>query len=270
MRKDYIPVDEPAESAGESAFVEQYWTANWKDHTQPPDTSALSRREEFRLMRPFLDRLPRGSRVLDGGCGLGEWTVFLGQQGFDVVGLDLSAEVVVRLEAWFPSHLFARGDIRDTGFETGSFDAYFSWGAFEHFESGMGDCLAEAHRILKPGGWLFISVPFQNGRHIRRDAHPLERWDPGFSPDAGYQQTHRFYQWRFTMQELRRELELRGFRTHKVTPISKLAGVGRWMQWDIGLFRPGSRIYFAARRACAAVMPASYISHMLLAVGERR
>jgi SAM-dependent methyltransferase len=186
------------------------------------------------------------------------------------VGLDLSVEIIDKLKIRFPACQFVRGDIRQTGFETGSFDAYFSWGAFEHFENGLGDCLSEAHRILRPGGWLFISVPFENWRHILRDAGALERWDEHFDRAAGYRQPLRFYQWRLTRPELKRELELHGFRTEMVTPINKLQGVGRWLQWDFRVFRKDTRPYFAARRALAAVMPASYVSHMILAVAERR
>jgi SAM-dependent methyltransferase len=270
MRKDYIPVDTLTERLDEGEFVERHWTANWRDWQASPDASAVARREEYRLMEPFLRRMPAGSRILDGGCGLGEWTVFLGDQGFDVVGLDLSADVVQRLKQWFPHRTFARGDIRQLEFDTASFDAYFSWGAFEHFENGLGACLEEAHRVLKPGGFLFLSVPFQNRRHLRRDARALERWDAQFDPRLGYRQPHRFYQWRFTRSELRRELELRGFRTVVVSPIGKDAGIGRWLQWDVRLLRRGAWPYAAACRILSRVVPASYISHMLFAAAERR
>lgn len=270
MRKDYLPVSEGSRTTDESQFVEQFWTAVWRNDDQPPDLAALERREEYRIMRPYLARLPPGSRILDAGCGLGEWTVFLARKGFDVVGLDISAEIVGKLLARFPECSFVRGDIRRTGFEAGSFDACFSWGAFEHFEKGLGECLSEVLRLLRPGGWLFISVPFQNWRHILRDAGSLAGWDPGFDVHDGYRQPHRFYQWRLTRPELQRELELHGFRTESITPISKLTGVGRWLQWDFRLWRPETRAYFIARRAFAAIMPGAYVSHMILAVAERR
>lgn len=257
-------------SPDETSFVERHWTEVWKDHNSPPDLSALERREEYTIIRPFLSTVPTGSRIPDAGCGLGEWTVFFASRGFDAVGLDLSAEVVAKLTGWFPTHQFVRGDIRHTGFDTASFDACFSWGAFEHFENGLGDCLEEARRIVRPGGWLFISVPFDNWRHVLRDARRLERWDQEFDRQHGYQQAQRFYQWRFTRPELQRELELHGFRTELVTPISKLQGVGRWLQWDFPVVRPNTRAYFVLRRALSAIMPASYISHMLLAVARRR
>lgn len=270
MRKDYLPVTEDAHAADETAFVEQFWTNNWKTNAEAHDVSAIASREEYQIMRPFVERLPKGSRILDGGCGLGEWTVFFGQQGLDAVGLDLSQETVTLLQARFPKLQFARGDIRHTGFESASFAACYAWGTFEHFENGLGECLAEVHRLLPPGGWLFMTVPFQNWRHTLRDAGRLERWDAGFRPGEGYRQPHRFYQWRFTRPELQRELEMRGFKTHLVQPIGKDAGVGRWLQWDFPIVRKGTRAFTLARRVFSTLLPASYVSHMLMAVAERR
>jgi SAM-dependent methyltransferase len=270
MRKDYQPVADLAPGASEAESVERHWAGIWKRHDQVPDVSALAQRDEYQIIRPFLERLSSGSRILDAGCGLGEWTVFLGQLGFEVVGQDLIPEIIEDLTARFPAQRFVRGDIRQTGFASESFDACFSWGAFEHFENGIGDCLDEARRILRPGGWLFISVPFQNWRHTIRDARPLETWDPSFDRTTGYPRPQRFYQWRFTRPELQRELELHGFRCESVTPIHKLSGVGRWLQWDFPVFKKDTKAYFAARRAFAAVIPAAYISHMILAVAERR
>ena len=123
---------------------------------------------------------------------------------------------------------------------------------------------------MPPGGFLFMTVPFQNWRHVVREAGSLERWDTNFDPAAGYRQPHRFYQWRFTRQELRRELELRGFRVHEVVPVGKDAGVGRWLQWDFRIAKKGTRAFGVARRIFSRLLPASYISHMLFAVAERR
>lgn len=221
-------------------------------------------------MRPFLDRLEPGSRILDGGCGMGEWTACLAGQGFKVVGVDIRARTIERLIAWFPHLQFVRADLRDTHFEPRSFDAYFSWGTFEHFEAGLAGCVAEAHRILKPGGWLFVSVPYQNWRLILRESRLLERWDESFDRRAGYGTPQRFYQWRLTRPELRRKLELHGFKVHSTTPVDKLTGAGRMLQSDLPpLFVKGSRPYNAACKALALVTPAWFISHMILAVAER-
>ena len=269
MRKDYLPAPAYAVHTEETAFVEQYWTRRWDGH-DPGAWTEVAQSEEFRVVHPFLNQLPRGSRILDGGCGLGEWVLFLASRGFDAVGLDLSEAVVERLKSQHPERQFVRGDIRHTDFGTGSFDAYLSWGAFEHFEIGLGPCLAEASRVVRPGGWLFVSVPFHNWRLMLREARALHRWDETFDRQSGYLQPQRFYQWRLTRPELQRELELHGFRVRSVAPIGKLVGAGRLLQWDLPLFTKGSRAYRVAQRALALMLPAAFISHMILAVGQRR
>ena len=54
-------------------------------------------RPEYRVMAPYLRQLPPSARMLDGGCGLGEWTVNLSRLGYRVLGLDISEETVTLL-----------------------------------------------------------------------------------------------------------------------------------------------------------------------------
>jgi ubiquinone/menaquinone biosynthesis C-methylase UbiE len=54
------------------------------------------------------------------------------------------------------------GDILDIHYPDSSFDAYVSMGVIEHFEEGPGQALLEAHRVLKPDGLIFVSVPTVN------------------------------------------------------------------------------------------------------------
>lgn len=243
----------------EAAFVERYWTETWRDRHTPPDAAGVAAREEYGLMAPYLSRLDAGSRILDGGCGLGEWTVYLAGRGFDVTGLDISRQTIARLQARFPGHRFAAGDLRGTSFADGSFDAYFSWGTFEHFEQGLGACVSEARRLIRPGGWLFVTVPYQNWQWTIRDI-PL--------PNAAA--APRFYQWRLTRRELRRELELHGFRVDRISATAKLTGAGRLIRGMLPGLRRGSQAYNAACRALAGVLPARLIGHMIFAAAERR
>ena len=36
----------------------------------------------------FLRHLPREEPILEGGCGLGAWVIFLEEQGYDIAGID--------------------------------------------------------------------------------------------------------------------------------------------------------------------------------------
>ena len=258
MRKDYIESAEPGDH--ETEFVEKYWTRVWEKEGGPQgQVDRIPRKDEYRVMAPHMSKLPKGARVLDGGCGLGDWTLHFAREGFSVVGLDLSRKTVEQLQARFPDATFASGDIRHTGFEDASFDAYFSWGVVEHFEAGPQECLREAWRILKPGGLLFISVPLDNLRHAFLGT---------LAAPKPVGRSARFYQYRFTRSELAREVGLAGFELVSIHPIHKRQGVLRSLHHECGM----SYDWFltkALSAALAPVIPGRVIAHMSLAVARK-
>lgn len=271
MKKDYIPVTNSESSKSETAFVEEFWTHIWDKHNVNRDSviGEIERQEEFRLMNPYISNLPPKSRILDGGCGLGKWTLYWSKRGFEVVGLDISKATIEKLKERFPEHNFICGDIRYTGFDDESFDAYFSWGVFEHFEIGLGPCFKEANRILKKGGYLFVSVPFQNGRHLRRDKYELSKWDENFDREKGYVREMRFYQWRLTKPELQREFELNGFKILKVEAIAKEHGLYRAIKHDLGI-EPGTKLHKKMMSLLYPFVPKDYVAHMIMGIGQKR
>ena len=261
MKKDYIPVKLAEETLSEVGFIEAYWNQVWHKSQEAKNAGAkIASSEEYRWMDPYLAALPSGSRILDGGCGLGDWTIFYRQRGFDVVGMDICQDVVQGLNKIHPGDHFVAGDIRRTDFPDAYFEAYFSWGTFEHFELGMGAPLKEAWRILKPGGHLFISVPYQNRRHLHRDQVALWHWD---------ETSMRFYQWRLTKPELQRELELSGFRVEGIRTIHKREGLLRAIQHDLGVPR-GSWLAKGLNFVLAPFVPRDWVAHMLLAIGSKQ
>lgn len=261
MRKDYITTEQDV-STDEASFIEEFWTNVWDDLGGPQaKTADIEKKNEYRVIAPYISQLPKGAHILDGGCGLGEWTVYFAKQGFQSDGLDLSQKTIGKLHDIFPDVHFASGDIRNTEYEDNSLDAYFSWGVFEHFEDGMGPCVKEAYRILKPGGYLFISVPFDNIRHALRASGDQRKTPPDLKE-------RRFYQWRFTRAELRDELNHEGFEVHEVSTIHKRQGVLRSLHHEFKLnydwfFTRGLSV------ALSPVIPGALVAHMILAVAQK-
>lgn len=252
-----------SEGRDEIAAIETQWTRIWESQGGPQGRAErILQREEFKIMWPYIERLAKGARLLDGGCGMGDWVVWLTRAGYPTVGLDVSKVTIGKLQQMFPDMEFAVGDIRKTGLPSASFDAYFSWGTFEHFEEGFAAVVGEAYRVLKPGGLLFVSTPFDNLRHAVR---AILR-EPYRLPPQG--QETRFYQWRLTRSELATILARQGFAVETVRIIHKRQGLQRWLQHGLGL-DPAGLPNKAIATAMAPVLPGVLVGHMILAIARR-
>jgi ubiquinone/menaquinone biosynthesis C-methylase UbiE len=122
-------------------------------------------RTEFAVtLRALADHLPAPpARVLDCGGGPGRYAIALSRQGYQVTLFDLSAGCL-RLaqekaaEAGVKLAGFERGTATDLSrFPDDSFDAVLLMGPLYHLlqEAERRQALAEAYRVLKPGGPLF-------------------------------------------------------------------------------------------------------------------
>jgi SAM-dependent methyltransferase len=269
MIKDYVPIDETAQGTSEIDFIESYWTNKLSPRLGHSFEDELKHRDEYRIIKPHLQVLPTKAKILDGGCGTGEWTMFLSRLGYNVTGLDISESLILHLKTMFPRQNFVCGDLRSTEFPDASFDLYCSWGAFEHFEIGLEPCLREAFRILKPGGLLFFSVPFLNWRVLRKRRSVASILESDVSDDS-FAGSKRFYQWRFTTDEVKIEIEKYGLECLQVVPIHKRHGIQRMLDHDFGI-RLGwiPRFEYIVLMILELFIPANYISHMVIASGVK-
>jgi SAM-dependent methyltransferase len=104
----------------------------------------------------FVERRARevlpGARVLDAGAGEGRYRPLFA--GTRYVAVDLA----VGDPAWDYGRLDARADLGRLPFAGASFDHVLSTQTLEHL-ADPGGFLAEAHRVLRPGGTLFLTAP---------------------------------------------------------------------------------------------------------------
>jgi SAM-dependent methyltransferase len=177
----------------------------WSARRIEEEVAACPRR---RIARYFMEYLPKGEPILEAGCGLGAWVLYLGDLGYDIAGVDNDAQVIARLKEWRPSLNVSAGDIRGLPYETGSLGAVISLGVMEHFEEGCDEAMRETRRVLRPGGLLFFTVPLNNiFRKIL--AHPLRglylRWR-GAHGDSIH-----FAEYRYTPAEVENLLRRHGY-----------------------------------------------------------
>lgn len=257
MRIDHIKSVDNCST--ESEFVEQYWTQVWEREGGPKaQIEKVSRADEMLIMESYLADM-KSKRVLDIGCGLGDWVMYLHDKGFDITGLDISQKTVSKLQSAFKGYDFQVGDIRKTEYEDDSFDMCYSWGVFEHFENGPGECLKETYRILKPGGLLFASVPLDNLRMSIKGTFDS-------IPDG--KQKERFYQYRFTRSEWAKQIQKRGFLIEEMKPLHKRQGVLRSLHHEFCL--PYEWLITRGLSAIIApFVPGWWIGHMQIAVARK-
>ena len=125
-----------------------------------------------------LDQLPRGSRVLDVGCGIGGSARILARDyGFDVLGISISPGQIQRAQDLTPSDLscrFAVMDALDLQLPSESFDAVWSVEAGPHMPDKQ-RYADELLRVLKPNGLLAVADWNRRDPSVK-PLNRLERW----------------------------------------------------------------------------------------------
>lgn len=185
--------------------LSQQQTHMWADQNIEDEVRACAERN---ITPYFFKYLPEDEDILEAGCGLGAWVIFLNDKGYRVAGIDNNREVIERLKLWNPSLNVSYGDIEHLPYEDSSLGAYISLGVIEHFEEGTERPLREAFRVLKPGGVIILTVPYNN-IFRRLIAHPLR---------SLYLMNHRlrgrrvyFAEYRYSDTEVVNMLEKTGF-----------------------------------------------------------
>lgn len=105
-----------------------------------------------------------GAELLDLGCGPGYYTSALREAGARVVGVDMDTT------GWQGTFGLVQGDATSLPFPTAGFDGVFCSNLLEHVADTAG-VLAEIERVLRPGGWVYLS------------------WTNWYSPWGGHEMT---------------------------------------------------------------------------------
>jgi len=128
-------------------------------------------------------RFAAGKRVLDAACGEGYGSALLGRVAAEVIGVDISAEVVAHATARYAREgrvRFEQGSVARLGLPDGSIDLVVSFETIEHLLE-QEEMLSEFRRVLAPTGLLIISSPNKPAYSDERDysnefhAHELDR-----------------------------------------------------------------------------------------------
>ena len=162
------------------------------------------------LTKIFEKFLPNPNiRILEAGCGLGGWVYYFESKGYEIIGVEYEESIVKRVKEYDKNSPIVYGDVNNLDFPDNFFDAYISLGVIEHFEEGPQRALLEAKRVLKPGGLIFVTVPYLN--FFRKIiVHPLR--DLYFAIRRLQGKNDYFWEYRYTKKELAGFLKDTGFK----------------------------------------------------------
>lgn len=240
-------------------FVEYYEKESSKDSTIVRFTATKSAVE--RAAAHFGMRPPPWN-VADVGCGAGTQAAIWAREGHSIHGLDINEPLIElgrkRAAAEGLSIDFSVGSATSLPWQDGSMDVCLCPELLEHVADWQA-CIAEAHRVLRPGGILYLSTtnklcPVQHEFDV-----PGYSWFPP-RLKRHYEElavtTRRelvkhaqfpAINW-FSYYGLRRHLETKGFDCLD--------------RFDVAALSPHSRVTAAALWIVCSVSPARWLGHV--------
>jgi SAM-dependent methyltransferase len=137
--------------------IEEYYEDYWERPEDYADPSTPARQA---LLRRFMASVPHGSRILDVGCGTGEFCEFFAREGLQAEGIDVSKAAIAYARRTFPGRLFHEGGV-DTLLEhgRGCYDVVFSSEVIEHLFDVAG-WLGSINELLTSSGHLVLTTPY--------------------------------------------------------------------------------------------------------------
>ena len=143
-------------------------------------------------LNKFANYVEAKGKVLDLGCGWGRDAHLFYEKGFEVYGVDLSEKMINRARELYTGISFEIQDIRNLNFENESFDGIWASACLLHIpKSDLIDVLRNLHKILKPGGHIFVSVKEKL----------INQLDEEFTPDFRYDGSFKFWSY-FELDEM--------------------------------------------------------------------
>ena len=138
----------------------EWYENNAQNYSQK---SNLNSSIDYQQLLEFSKLIPTNGIILDAGCGSGRDTNLFQQQGFNIIGIDISKNLLVHAKKNYPKLDIQFGDILNLPFENNHFDGVWAHASVVHFDqdSQITKAISEFSRVLKPKGLLHLLVRAQ-------------------------------------------------------------------------------------------------------------
>lgn len=182
--------------------AEEIYLSQWHETTMMLLSSSLK------------DIKAKNTKVLEVGCGVGDFTIYLAKQQIDVTAVDFSSKAIelARQKAKVQNQNidFQIGNAQKLEFKDNSFDLLISCECLEHIPEPY-LAIREFYRVLKPSGKLVITTENYSNAMLLYWLACWVRKEPFNSGEQVQPIEHFFVYWR-----VKRMLNLAGFEVKKM------------------------------------------------------
>jgi SAM-dependent methyltransferase len=146
----------PSTKAEKYERLDRFIESLWGDvYEEPPSAMHDRFTAEAWERAKELFALPKGSKILDIGCGQGVALKYFLRDEMEPIGIAIGTDVEVCRANGHPA---IEMDLTFLDFPDGTFDLVWCRHVLEHSVAPYFS-LAEVRRVLRPGGWAYIEVP---------------------------------------------------------------------------------------------------------------
>lgn len=241
----------------------------WDEHWSELDLSRMLISPRSNMVEGVTEQyLPKGSTVIEGGCGPALTVEALRKKGYFAIGIDFASSTLRRVKHILPEADLTEGNVFSLPLKSQVADGYWSLGVIEHFIDGYTDILKEAERVIKQDGFIFLTFPYMSPlRRLKAKLGLYQKIANLHIPDH-----LEFYQFALTENEVASMLRQNGFSVLSRKPYDGLKG----LKDEVSLFTPVlSRIYNSksligriVRRALNMVL-SRFSGHIVLIVAQK-
>lgn len=115
----------------------------------------------------FISLLPKNSKILDVACGCGRDTQYLTEEGFNVIGIDVSEELLKEARLRTKNCNFQKMDFLDLDFSKETFDGVWCMAGISSIpKDNITVAIKEFYKVLKKDGILYIDIREGHGQEI--------------------------------------------------------------------------------------------------------
>jgi len=241
----------------------------WDKHWQTIDLiGKVKAGKTNRFIKNFTAKfLKPGTRILEGGCGIGQNVYGLESWGYEAYGVDFAKETIKRTKKEFPELKIFVQDVRKLNFPDNFFDGYWSLGVIEHFWEGYDEILKEAKRVIKPGGYLFLTFPYMS---------PLRKFKAklGFYPIFKKEKVNvdKFYQFILNAEKVKKDVEKYSFKLCLQYPFDATKGLKDEVSFLNSILKRiyvSQNIFAKGVRFLISILFSKITSHMILLVFQK-